>query len=100
MLSKIDRSRITFLNERIKKNYATIEEYQEFEEIALRNGFTHEHIQKVLQRDHLNGYDELLRERKRYAERKRNAFIETDVVSGIIGIGIAVLLYDLFKPSK
>lgn len=95
-LNKEQIQRIKFLKTRIDKNFAQIQEYQEYEHLLSYAGFTNADIQKYLDKEHLTCYEELLRERKKYEEGRRNSDIETNVVAGLMGLGIAAILLNLF----
>lgn len=96
-LNKKQIERIKFLKARIDKNLASIKEYEEYEALIIEAGFTHEDIQRYLDKDHLTGYDELILERQKYEQHKRNSDIETIVVAGLMGLGLAAVLKALFK---
>jgi hypothetical protein len=96
-LTREQMKRLKYLKERIIKNTAPLSEYDEYEKLILISGFTHDDIQKYLDREHISSYEELLRERSRYRDRKRNAEVETIIVAGLVGLGMAVILKSLFN---
>lgn len=93
MIDIKDKERILFLKERIRKDYATINEYKEYEKLLFKYGMTQEDIDKYMKKENLTGYDELI------DKRKKNIKIEHVVVAGLLGLGLAAIFNTIFNKK-
>jgi len=87
------------LADKIKFDTATKEEYEEYYNILIESGISKNTIDNQLANGNFKTITDLYLTRKN-ADEERKRLINRNVVSGLVGIGLGVLLYWSFKGGK
>jgi hypothetical protein len=100
MINQANIDQIRLLQDRIKKNIATIEDYNAYQTLLISFGRTESDFKQYLAKESLMTYDELIKERAKFVQRKRDKDIETVVVAGLIALGLAVIISAVLDSRK
>jgi hypothetical protein len=88
-----DRNRLISLNRMIVNGTATFNDYKEYENLLLSNGYTHNQIQEVLEKGNFGNIREYYQERQNTQDDKQDW--EVIVTGGLIALSLALLMYGI-----
>jgi predicted butyrate kinase (DUF1464 family) len=89
--------RLNILTELIRKNIASVDDYNEYESILINSGaFTHPEIHDYLRRANLHSYATLIQARNQAKTIQDKKIVEGVAVVGLVALGLALI----FSSSK
>jgi hypothetical protein len=92
-----NNNEVEFLSQKIEQNTATIEDYKKYENLLLNGGFTHEYIFSNLNRAGFWNWEEFIAARQK---KEKDKDTEANIVGGLIGIGLAILLLGIWETKN
>jgi hypothetical protein len=100
--------KIDSLSDKIRDNTANLNDYEEYEKLLIKGGYTKDSIMQKLKNANIESYKELIDKRKQVEIDLKNLkeealdtrkIIEGIAIVGLVAIGLA-LLYELVKQKK
>ncbi len=90
-------NRLNILTEKIRKNVADVEDYNEYEQLLINSGaFEHNEIHSYLKKANLHSFDALIHARNQAKTLQDKKVIEGVAVVGLVALGLALI----FSGSK
>lgn len=91
-INKEALNRLNILTEKIRTNSASVQDYNEYEQILINSGaFTANEIHGYLSRANIHTYDALIDARNRAKTIEEKKGVETAVVVGLVALGLAII---------
>lgn len=95
-IATVNRAMLQQLNElteKIRKNVASVAEYNEYENLLIKSGaFTHNEISSYLEKANINTYRDLIEARNKAKTIESKKIIEGVAVVGLVALGLALIL--------